>query len=352
MPFTSGAVTAVFALFGVMPSSGNYELNNYSYGSGGTGESTSTNFSLNATTGETSNVQSESTNFRVRSGNNNVQQANVPVAPSFTNPANYYDKLNFIINPSDNPSDARYSIAISDDNFVTVRFIQNDNTIGANRGPEDYQTYAAWGGVSGQQVVGLKPATTYKIRVNAIHGSFSETEYGPEASAMTAAPTLSFDIDTSATDTETAPPYGAAFGPVLPATVINSAETIWIDLDTNANSGAAVYLRSANSGLTSSAASHTIASASADLGAVGSGYGAIGSTATQLSGGPIGIVAPYNGTLEEVGLLDGSLRSIFSSISPVVGGRASFLLKVKTLPQTPASDDYEDTLTIIAAASF
>lgn len=349
---THSVIVTLVTLFGVMPSSTNYELHNYNYGSGGTGSSSANGKSLNATTGETTNVQSTSTNYKVRSGNNNVQQANVPSAPSFTNPSNYYNKLKFVIATSNNPSDAKYSIAISDDNFVTTRYVQNDNTVGASRGAEDYQTYSAWGGASGQLVTGLLPATTYKIKVNAIHGSFTETEFGPESSAATVAPSISFDIDVSAVDTETAPPYTAQFGPVLPATVINTAESVWIDIETNANTGAMVYVKSANGGLKSNFASHTVTSATADLAAAGSGYGAQGTTATQTSGGPLTINAPYNGTLESVGVVDVTLRQIFGSTAPVVGGRASFLLKVKTTPQTPAAADYRDTLTVIAAASF
>src|SRR5690349_24926756 len=93
-------VTAGISLIAAMLTSTNYQLNNYQYGSGGTGSSNSTNYSLNATTGELSNVQSSSTNYGVRSGNNTVQQANVPLAPTFSNPSSYYNKLRFIINPS------------------------------------------------------------------------------------------------------------------------------------------------------------------------------------------------------------------------------------------------------------
>ncbi len=345
-------VTAGISLFAAMPSSTNYQLNNYQYGSGGTGSSNSTNYSLNATTGELSNVQSSSTNYGVRSGNNNVQQANVPLAPTFSNPSSYYNKLLFIINPSSNPTDTKFSIAISDDNFVTTQYIQNDNTIGAVRGIEDYQTYAAWGGASGQLVTGLLPATTYKIKVNAFQGSFTETEYGPTATAATVAPTISFDIDVTAVDGETAPPYIMTFPPVLPNTVNNTAETVWVDIDTNADSGAMIYVKSANAGLKSLAASHTINSATADLTSVSSGYGLHGLAGTQTSGGPLTLSAPYNGTLNNVGIIDNTLRQVLSSSAPITGGRGSFLLKVKTLPQTPASPDYQDILTVIAAASY
>ena len=340
------------SLFATMPSSTNYQLNNYNYGSGGTGSSNSTNYSLNATTGETSNSESTSTNYKVRSGNNNVQQAHVPTAPTFTNPASYYDRLRFIIAPSDNPSDTKFSIAISDDNFTTTRYIQNDNTVGSVRGAEDYQTYAAWGSGSGQLVIGLLPATTYKVKVNAFQGNFTETEYGPTATAATVAPSITFDIDVSASDTETAPPYNISLGNMLPATVTTTTDKVWVDIDTNANSGAMVYVRSANTGLSSSYTGYTIASATADLSGASTGYGAQGSSVAQSSGGPLSITAPYNGAGQNVGLIDTALRQVFSASAPITAGRGSFVLKAKSAAQTPAGGDYQDVLTIVAAGSY
>lgn len=340
------------SLFAVMPNSTNYQLNNYNYGSGGTSSSNSTNYSLNATTGEASNSESTSTNYKTRSGNNNVQQAHVPTAPTFTNPANYYNKLHFVVATSNNPSDTKFSIAISDDNFVTTRYIQNDNTVGNVRGLEDYQTYAAWGSGSGQLVTGLTPGTTYKIKVNAFQGDFTETEYGPTATAATVAPSITFDIDISASDTETAPPYAISIGNLLPATVTTTAQKVWIDLDTNANSGAMVYVKSANAGLQSNETSYTINSATADLSGAATGYGAQGSTVAQSAGGPLSMTAPYNGAGQNVGLIDTALRQIFSAASPITAGRGSFVLKAKSAAQTPSGADYQDVLTIIVAGSY
>src|SRR5665213_849167 len=105
-------------LFATLPSSASYQLHNYGFGSGGTSGSTSTNYSLNATTGETSNNQSTSATFKARSGNPNEQHAHVPPAPSLANPGSYYDKLLFVVAPGSNPTDTKFSIAISDDGFV------------------------------------------------------------------------------------------------------------------------------------------------------------------------------------------------------------------------------------------
>lgn len=338
--------------FATLPSSTNYQLHNYNYGSGGTGSSTSTNYSLNATTGEVSNTQSSSTNYLSRPGNNNAQQAYVPAAPTFTNPANHYDKLKFVINPGTNPSDTKFSIAISTDSFVTTNYIKSDNTVGTVKTIGDYQTYSAWGGASGQFVIGLTPATTYQIKVNAFQGNFTETEYGPTAAAATVAPTITFDIDVSTSDTETAPPYATSFGNLLPATVTNATEKIWVDIDTNANSGAMVYIKSTNSGLKSNTTGVTIASATADLAVAGTGFGVQGSTATQGSGGPLTMTSPYNGAGQNVGLLDTFLRQVFSATAPITAGRGSVVLKAKSAATTPAGADYQDVITLIAAGAF
>lgn len=355
MKFLSLGLTSLItasALFGAMPSSSSYQLHNYGFGSGGTNSATSTNYSLNATTGETSGAEAASTNYRTRSGNQNSQQAHVPDVASLTNPANYYNKLKFILIPGANPSDTLFSIAISSDNFATTQYIKSDNTVGSVKLIGDYQSYAAWGGASGQLVVGLSPSTTYKIKVNAFQGKFTETEYGPMASAATAAPSITFHIDVSAIDTTTSPPYATSFGSLLPATVTNTPEKVWVSLDTNAEGGAKVYISSVNGGLHSNANNFTIASATADLAAVSTGFGAQGLTATQVSGGPFTISSPYNVATQNVGILNATIREIFSSPLPITAGRGSLQLKARAAALTPAAGDYRDTLTLTAAGAF
>src|SRR2546423_1905239 len=114
------------AFLASMPASTNYQLNNYGFGSGGVGSSSSTLYSANAITGEQSGVTATGTTYASNPGHNSTQQANVPAAPSFTNPNNWYNKLKFVINTSGNPSDAKFLIAISSDNFVTTNYIHSD----------------------------------------------------------------------------------------------------------------------------------------------------------------------------------------------------------------------------------
>lgn len=336
-------------LFAVMPASGTYQLNNYGFGSGGTSGSTSATYKLNATTGETTNNESTSATYKTRAGNNNSQQAYVPVAPTFTNPSNFYNKLKFVINPGASPSDTKFSIAISTDNFVTTQYVQIDDTIGPTK---TYQTYAAWGNTTGQTLVGLSPSTSFSMKASAIQGNFTETEFGPLSTAATVAPSITFDIDTAATDTATTAPYAVTFTKFYPTTIVNSTEKIWVSLTTNAVSGAAVYIASANGGLKSAALNYTLASATADLAAVAAGYGAQDLTATQASGGPITLTSPYNGAGNNVGIIDTTTRQLFSSSTPVTAGRTSTQISVKAAITTPAAGDYADTLTLTAAGLF
>lgn len=112
-----------------------------------------------------------------------VQQANVPPAPAFSNPGNYYNKLRLVIAIGNNPSDATFSVAISSDDRVTTNYVQSDHAIGTALGNEDRQTYVLWGGGSGFDVIGLASNTTYRVKVKAMQGKFTEAGYGPEATA-------------------------------------------------------------------------------------------------------------------------------------------------------------------------
>lgn len=345
-------VATSFVFLFAFPASTNYQLKSYGFGSGGEENMSSTNYSMDAITGETNDEQLSGTNYDMGSGLIFTQQANVPPAPTFTNPSSYYNKLLLVLDAGNNPTDAKFAIAITPDNWTTTLYVQSDGTAGVALGSEDYQTYANWGGASGEFVIGLLADTTYAVKVKATQGKFTETGYGPEASVATVAPTLSFDIDVAGTDTETNPPFAVAFGSLIANAVTDGPEKIWVDFATNGASGGKVYVSSGNGGLSSVSAGATIASATADLAVATSGYGAQGSSVTQASGGPLAFVSPYNGAAGNVGIVDTSLREIFASSLPIVGGRGSFLLKAKSSPITPAASDYTDTLTVVVSASF
>lgn len=189
----------LFALF-VLPASTNYQLHDYGFGSGGGDDGVSTNYSLYQLSGEQVGQLSLSANYKHGSGLAFAHQANVPAAPTLTS-NDYYNKLMLTLNPGSDASDTQYAIAISTDNFTTTNYVQDDNTVGAALGDEDWQTYAQRGGASGFFVIGLAKDTTYTAKVKARHGDFTETGWGPTASAATTNVSISFSISGVASDT-------------------------------------------------------------------------------------------------------------------------------------------------------
>jgi hypothetical protein len=336
-------------IFLALPASTNYQLKDFGYGSGGTVGSSSSNYQLEGIAGEQSEEQLLGTTYDLGPGLEFTNQANVPAAPAFTNPSNYYNKLKIVLNTSSNPSDTKFAIAISTDNFASdTRYVQDDDTIGSTLGSEDYQTYTNWGGASGELVIGLLSNTTYTVKVKAMQGSFTETGYGPTASAATITPTLTFDIDVSGSDTDTDPPFTTNFGSLVATTVTDSPEKIWVDFVTNGENGGRVYVFGSNAGLVSTRAAYTISAVTGNLTALTEGFGAQGSTATN----GLSEATLYDQTGNTVGTIDTAIREIFTASAPTTAGRGSFLLKAKSSAVTPAASDYTETLTVIASASF
>lgn len=185
-------MTALQILAG--PTSTNYELLQYGFGGGGADNGTSANYNLFGQVGGIEFANPSSANYKANGGLTETIQANVPPAPIFTNPATNYDRLKFIINTGNNPSDAVFAIAISDDNFTTTNYVQNDNTVSASLGPEDWQTYNNWGGATGEYIRTLAANTQYKIKVKAKRGNFTESGFGPTANATTSVPSMTFGI--------------------------------------------------------------------------------------------------------------------------------------------------------------
>lgn len=178
------------------PSSDNYQIQEYSFGAGGTKESTSESFGLFGTAGQLEFGKLSSANFQIGSGLEYTMMASMPGIPIFTNPSQNYDRLHLIINTSNNPTDTEYAVAISTDNFVAdTRYVKSDNTIGTTLTNADFQTYANWGGATGEYITGLVQNTTYTVKVKARQGDYTETAFGPTDNAVTSVPSLTFSVD-------------------------------------------------------------------------------------------------------------------------------------------------------------
>jgi hypothetical protein len=177
--------------------------------SSGEGPEQSDNYKLLESIGETGASQDRSENYLIGGGQAFGIMSNVPPAPTLLNDGSpsYYNKLHFTINPGNNPSDTLFVIAITDDDWVNTRYIQDNNSVGDVLGSEDWQTYTNWGGASGELVTGLEAEKTYKIKVIARQGNFTMTGWGPESSeASTSVLSLSFSISTDALDFGTLSP--------------------------------------------------------------------------------------------------------------------------------------------------
>ncbi len=338
----------------VPPASTNYKLDDYAFGGGGTASSSSNLYSLFGTLGQVDQGSMSSNLYFVGAGLEFTMQASVSAAPTFVNPSNWYNKLQLTINRGGNdPADYEYAVRIASGSGQ-FQYIQDDMTVGNSLGDEDWLSYIEWGGSSGSTIIGLYPSTTYTVQVSARQGRFySQFMWSPAALASTDTSALSFDLDVASSDTETSAPYTLGIGEMAPGSVTTASDKIWIDFSTNANNGGFISINGTNNGLQSSAVSHTINSATADLTAQPQGYGAISSTVTQTSGGPMSAINPYDGSADNVGILDTTKRYIYSTSSaPVTGGRVSFSVKAKASATTPSAPDYADILTVIVTGSF
>jgi hypothetical protein len=178
------------------PSSTNYELQSYSFGSGGTASSSSTNYSIFGASGELAVSSQSSQNYKIGSGLSFLIRANVP-SITLSNTGGTYDRLNLTIGTNDNPTDATYAVQISTDNSFTtdLNYIKPDNTLGTSLDPSDFRSYSSWGSGSGVTLTGLERNTTYYARAKARQGSFTETEWSTATTSGTIEPSLTFSID-------------------------------------------------------------------------------------------------------------------------------------------------------------
>lgn len=340
------AIKAFYGLFGMglvfaaLSSSTNYKLNDYSVGGGGTGATSSANYTAQGSVGETAGAKTSSANYAVKSGSIEARQAYVPAAPTLSNGSGtYYNKLNFIINTSSNPTDATYSVAVSTtSNFLVTNYVQADGTLGAT---PVYRTYAAWGSGSGTLAIGLLPNTTYYFKANASQGKYTVTGYGPSSNTATVSPSISFALSPSTIN----------MGSLTSGSVIPSPSNISQTFATNAGSGGTIYMAGSGTGLRSATSSNyniTVTPPTGDLSSLSEGFGLQNVTPSS----PMVSQAPYNGAGNVVGAIYTTFQPVYSATGSVSSGTSTSVLKAKASITTPASTDYTVTLTFIASASY
>lgn len=335
------------------PASQNYRLNEWTIGGGGSDNSSSQNYRTETVTDPIAGDLGQSAAYQIRPGQLFVQMADVPQAPTVSNPTNWYNKLSLVINPGNAPTDTRFAVAVSTDNFQTVWYVKADDTLGSTLTASDWRTYAGWHQSTGISVLGLEPETTYTFRVKAEQGDFTESGWGPTSAGVTTAPLLlSFDIDVAPTDTETSDPYIVSLGDLQPGQITTATDKIWIDFDTNAQSGGVVFVAGTNDGLKSDKTNHLIQGATGDLSAQAEGYGIQNSYLNQTSGGPFTADSPFSGSGSVVGATGTQLIPLNTSMAPIVGGRSAQDVKTIISTLTPSSNDYQEYLELVAAATF
>jgi len=325
-------------LFATFAHSNTYQLQSYSVGPGGTNSATSTTYHAQGTVGEQVNGSTSSTTYTAKNGSIQAEQINVPLAPTLGNGSNtYYDRLSLIINNSGEPSDATYAVAVSTtSNFAVTNYVQASGYLGSS---PVYQSYSAWGSGTGSTIVGLTPNTTYYVKVAAMEGMFTNTEYGAYTSAATVNVVITFSVA----------PSSYSLGTFVPNTVITSSNLTFTFV-TNAYSGGNVYVSGQNGGFKSTA--HTIPAISANLASQSEGFGVQGTNPGETSGGPLTVVSPYNGTGNTVGTESSNPANIFTTAAPIVGGTANANVQVKAAYTDPTSGSYQEVLTFVASASF
>ncbi|HEY4161152.1 MAG TPA: hypothetical protein VGM08_03760 [Candidatus Saccharimonadales bacterium] len=338
-------------VFATLSSSSNYGLNSYSVGPAGTSNSHSTTYYTQSTGGEASGNSTTSTHNAGTSGGVQAEQLAVPQAPTVSNGSGaYYNHLLITLNDNAGtnayPADVTFSIGVSTVNCFTsacvgsgaVKFVQTGGSLG---GSQFYQTYSAWGSGSGTSVVGLVPSTTYYVAVAAEQGTFTNTEYSASSSVATASPSLTFSVT----------PNTLSFSSLLPGTTFTSG-TVTFSLATNAAYGANIYNAGQNGGLHSILTGSTIPALSGNLATSSHGFGLQGLSASQTSGGPLSIDSPYNGTGNTVGTESAGYTPTFTTSAAITGGSATLKMQAKAASNDPASSDYGEVITFLAAASF
>ena len=284
-----------------------------------------------------------------------------------------YDRARFEIDPMNNPSDTRYTVLITDDNWATVYYLDGDTHMpetAATHDISDYRTLTQWQVADGPRdwskanILGLLPGKTYKIRIKVFSGNFTESGLSPEASVTTSLPTISMDLDVGTSDSaETDPPYSVRFPYLVIGSVADSDSFIYLDISTNVVSGISVKVKDANAGLSSG--SSLIPSADLDLDIASAGYGLkVVNVSQDPEAGYLRATARYSpSAVNGVGGLSTSFLDLFCSLesstgtcgvdspAPVLNGRGKMVLKAKVDENIP-SGTYTDLITFQSFANW
>lgn len=272
-----------------------------------------------------------------------------------------YDKARFEVITNNNPSDTLYTIAISTDNFVNdIQYIDGatfrPEAVG-NHDINDFRTKSYWE-TEVFNIKGLASNTLYSIKISALQGDFTQSDYSKTSSTTTGIGSIFFDIDiasSSGTTTETSSPYTVAFSGannlIGGAAAATAPSLVWLDIDSNSSGGVAVVEFGKNGGLRSNTTSQTITSANADLDTTAEGFGLQSFYVHNDTSGFLGNLTAttnYAGTLNNVGAVNTTANKIYDGSGPIKNGRVGMYLIAKAnTSKTPATDYSEEIYFIL-----
>ncbi len=367
-------------------SSDDFQIKDFTLGSEGGEEQSSSDFRLMQSIGDNLNDERfTSTNYKLGVGTTFNWMATAPSITCFetttegstncsdadVNPdgmvmlcgdGGCYDKARFELNSENNPSDTLYSVQITTDSgWNSWDFIDGSTFLienSSNHDINDYLTESSWEGtVSSFNVYGLSYGTTYYLRATALHGDFTESNPGPDSSATTAQPQITFDIDiagTGGSSSETSAPYTINLGTLKYGNITTASDLIWMDIGTNLNGGAKIYVRDSYSGLYSSSQSYTLSSSDTDL-TSNTGYGLQEYSSTESYLGPLTVESSFGNGGNIVGGIANLIYSepVYNTNSnPLYEGRCSLYIKARPAEDTPKSDDYTDNIIMTVTGDY
>jgi hypothetical protein len=221
-------------------------------------------------------------------------------------------------------------------------------------------THATFGTTGTNQITNPSSAASAEIAIAGTFGDSGELDVpimdDDQVTVTASVDTfITFDIDTTNGHGDSNTPYSVnlqelTFGSYNDENT-SGVNEIYVDLDTNAASGVAVDVRNANgsNGLSSSSTSDNIPSATGAL-TTGTNDGRYGIAAASLSG--LSVVAPYTQAAGNVGVLSSTFAGLFTVSGPVASASGQVNVRAISGVLSAAADDYTDTLTFRATATF
>jgi hypothetical protein len=352
----------------------------------------STNYSLISNTGQISaDPRNYSTSYRINQGPSEAFTAAQPSIKCFETTTNgttnctsgptellsggmvaicgstgCYNKARFEIEEYTNPSDTLYTVQISEDNFVSdVKCVSGSTfmpTSLSNCDINDFRTKEYWE-TEDFNIKGLNANTQYYIRISALHGNFTQSDYSAISSATTSMGFVEFDIDiatSSGYTVESSPPYSVSFSGeerLIPgAGAVTAPNLVWLDLLSNAEGGVAIINQGANGGLYSPTTTETIVSSNLDLdGALAEGFGLqnyyIGYDASTYLGS-ITATTNYLGSGNVVGEVLTDARKVYDASGPINAGRMGLYLKARAAESRTSATDYTEFITFVSVPRY